>query len=38
MREIVHFVATKKSASQTIEMALYDASVKMVILKNLVVS
>ena len=38
VRVIVHFVATKKSVSQTIEMAPYDAFVKMVIQGNLVVS
>jgi len=35
---IVHFVTTEKSVSQTIEMAPYDAFVKMVIQGNLAVS
>ncbi len=38
VRVTTHFVMTKKSASLTIKMAPYDASVKTVTQGNLVVS
>ena len=38
MKVKAQFVMTKKAVSLTIKMALYDASVKMVIWGNLVVS